>query len=201
MAISHRIIKPKKRLKQLSDNYNPDEKAYDKGDDFHDAQGFRKRTFEGPERLTKEIRTIAQKVLGTRGFAGLDIIESWIDIVGEHIANGIRPEKLTFEKDSRTNGTLHVKSAGGAYAVLFEHQKPLIIEKINTFFGYPAVSKIHIMQGKLHFPPLQETPIQRKPLPRELKLLKEKTDCIADEDLRQKTYQIGLTLLKKEKKQ
>lgn len=201
MAISHRIIKPKKRLKQLSDNYNPDEKAYDKGDDFHDAQGFRKRTFEGPERLTKEIRTIAQKVLGTRGFAGLDIIESWIDIVGEHIANGIRPEKLTFEKDSRTNGTLHVKSAGGAYAVLFEHQKPLIIEKINTFFGYPAISKIHIMQGKLHFPPLQETPIQRKPLPRELKLLKEKTDCIADEDLRQKTYQIGLTLLKKEKKQ
>lgn len=201
MAISHRIIKPKKRLKQLSDNYNPDEKAYDKGDDFHDAQGFRKRTFEGPERLTKEIRTIAQKVLGTRGFAGLDIIESWIDIVGEHIANGIRPEKLTFEKDSRTNGTLHVKSAGGAYAVLFEHQKPLIIEKINTFFGYPAVSKIHIMQGKLHFPPLQETPIQRKPLPGELKLLKEKTDCIADEDLRQKTYQIGLTLLKKEKKQ
>ncbi len=201
MAISHRIIKPKKRLKQLSDDYNPDEKAYDKGDDFHDAQGFRKRTFEGPARLTKEIRTIAQKVLGTRGFAGLDIIESWIDIVGEHIANGIRPEKLTFEKDSRTNGTLHVKSAGGAYAVLFEHQKPLIIEKINTFFGYPAVSKIHIMQGKLHFPPLQETPIQRKPLPRELKLLKEKTDCIADEDLRQKTYQIGLTLLKKEKKQ
>ncbi len=201
MAISHRIIKPKKRIKNSSDNYSPDETAHDKGDDFHDAQGFRKRTFEGPERLTKEIRFIAKAVLGARGFAGVDIIESWIDIVGEHIAKGIRPEKLTFEKDTRTNGTLHVKSAGGAFAVLFEHQKPIIIEKINTFFGYPAVSKIHIMQGKLHFPTPEPTISQRKPLPKELKSLKEKTDCIEDETLRKETYQIGLALLKKEKKQ
>ena len=109
----------------------------------------RRRSFEGLERLTMEIKRITNPILGQRGFAGTDVLEYWNDIVGEHLAQGIRPEKLTFERDNRTNGTLHVKSAGGAFAILFEHQKQKVIERVNFFFGYPAVGRIKITQGKV----------------------------------------------------
>lgn len=188
-----------RRKKRETKTYAPDERAFDKGDDLHDAQGFRKRTFTGPERLTYEVKSIAKKVLTTRGFAGLDIIECWDDIIGEDMAKGIRPEKLTFEKDSRTHGTLHVKSAGGAFAVLFEHQKNQIIERINTFFGYPAVSKIHISQGKLLFPRAEPIRPIRKPTKEEIRRLEAKVSHIEDEALRNTTYHIGLSLLQKEK--
>lgn len=198
MAKPHKVIcYSKKRSKTDNQSYAPNERAFNKGDDLHDAQGFRKRTFEGPERLTREIKTIAKNVLGTRGFAGIDIIEYWDEIIGTDMAKGIRPEKLTFEKESRIHGTLHVKSAGGAFAILFEHQKMQIMERINTFFGYPAISKIHIIQGKLHFPPTNiKTPL-RKPTPTQLKNLEQKVNIIEDTSLRETTYQIGLSLLQK----
>lgn len=197
MAAPHRVMRSRKKIQ--NENYAPNERAYDKADDFHDAQGFRKRTYSGPDRLTREIRTISKNILGTRGFAGVNIIECWDDVVGADLSKGIRPEKLTFDKEMRTNGTLHVKSAGGAFAILFEHQKNHIIERVNTFFGYPAVGRIHIAQGKLYFPQVTKQPLLKKPTPRQLKELRQKVNLIEDESLRQATYRIGLSLLQKKK--
>ena len=157
----------------------------------------RRRTFEGLERLTMEVKRLTQPILGQRGFAGTDILESWNDIVGENLAQGIRPEKLTFEKDNRTNGTLHVKSAGGAFAILFEHQKQKVIERINTFFGYPAVARIKITQGKLS---LKKQPIMQPKKyisEKEKDILKAKVADIDDRELRTLVYQMGLTRLEK----
>ena len=155
----------------------------------------KRRTYEGLERLTMEIKRITQPILGQRGFAGTDILEYWSDIVGENLSQGIRPEKLTFEKESRTHGTLHVKSAGGAFAILFEHQKPKVIERINCFFGYPAVSKIKITQGKLAFK--QQTMLKPKKYisDREKDILKAKVADIEDQNLRTIVYNLGLTRL------
>lgn len=173
--------------------------SFSEDDVKRDSQGYRKRNYEGLERLTKEIKVITQPILGKRGFAGVDIIECWFDIVGPDLSVGIRPEKLTFEKDSRTNGTLHVKSAGGAYAVLFEHQKQQVIERINTFFGYPAVSKIHIMQGRLTFPKIELPQPVKKPTKKQLRELNEKIAHIEDEALRESMYQMGISFLQKQK--
>ncbi len=162
-----------------------------------DLQPEKRRTFEGLERLTMEIKHITQPILGQRGFAGTDILSYWDDIVGEHLAKGIRPEKLTFEKENRTNGTLHVKSAGGAFAILFEHQKHKVMERINFFFGYPAVGKIKISQGKISFkmPP----PVMPKKFvtPQQVDELKAKVAPIEDETLREMVYQLGLSRLEK----
>ena len=46
----------------------------------------------------------------------------------------------------RTDGTLILKVATGALALELSHKEPIIIEKINTYFGYGAVSRIKIMQ-------------------------------------------------------
>ncbi len=197
MAKPHKVRSYQKKTDKSV--YQPNERAFDKGDDFHDKQGFNRRSFSGAERLTKEIRFISKPFLAKRGFAGLDIVESWDDIVGEDMAPGIRPEKLVFEKDARTNGTLHVKSAGGAFAVIFEHKKMQIIERINTFFGYPAIARIHIIQGKLNFvQPETGTPV-KKIKPSELKNLENRVNQIEDEELRAKMYEIGLKLLQNRK--
>lgn len=156
-----------------------------------------RRKFSGLATLAPEIRTITKKALGARGFAGSDILEYWEDIVGADLARGIAPQKLSFEKDNRTRGTLVVKSAGGAFAMLFEHQKDRVIQRINAFFGYPAVSRIKIIQGALK---LKSEPIKPRPkqIPKEeLEILEEKVGIIEDEELRERTFKIGQALLSK----
>lgn len=163
------------------------------------STAYKRRSFEGLERLTKEVRTLTQPILGKRGFSGLEIIENWPEIVGADLALGIQPEKLTFEKQSRINGTLHVKSAGGAFALLFEHHRQEVIDRINSFFGYPAVAFVRITQGKLNLNPGAEEKQNRTESfsSAEIKALEEKIALIKDENLRRSFYQMGLTFLRK----
>jgi len=157
---------------------------------------YKRRNFEGLAPLTHEIQAIAKPILGMYGFVSVDILRNWEEIVGEDLAKGIRPEKLTFDKDKRTNGTLHVKSAGGAFAMLFEHQKARVIERINTFFGYPAVKNIKIRQGALKLAQPSGNS-ERLLTPIEQKTLTARVADIEDPELRERVYRIGEELLKK----
>lgn len=155
-----------------------------------------RRDYEGLATLVPEIRVLTRQALGTRGFSGADILESWEDIVGSDLAKGVKPEKLTFEGNSRSKGTLVVKTAGGAFAMLFEHQKRRVLERINAFFGYPAVAHIKMIQGslKLSMPKLN---MMRPIDPKKLKELTEKVSLIDDENLRNQTYAVGKAMLEK----
>lgn len=171
------------------------EKCNQKKDVFE----YQRRSFEGLAPLTREIRIVTKPVLGKRGFAEIDILESWHDIVGEELARGIFPEKLTFDRDKRVQGTLHVKSAGGAFAMLFEHQKSRVIERINSFFGYPAVSHIKVMQGNLKLTRPVKKALSRTLTPVEEADLWRQVQNITDPELRQKTFEIGAELLLRNK--
>ena len=46
---------------------------------------YKRRSFEGLERLTKEVRNITRPILGKRGFSGFEIIENWTEIIGEDL--------------------------------------------------------------------------------------------------------------------
>jgi len=155
---------------------------------------YHRRSYEGLAPLTREVQSITRPILGRRGFAEVDILGSWEDIVGADLARGILPEKLTFEKDKRINGTLFVKSAGGAFAILFEFQKARVIERINGFFGYPAVSQIKIRQGYLKIKP-QPVEKGRSLTPAEEADLQKRVSKIEDETLRQQAYEIGKAIL------
>lgn len=156
-----------------------------------------RRKFSGLATLAPEIRAITKKALGARGFAGSDILEFWEDIVGTDLARGVAPQKLTFEKENRTHGTLVVKSAGGAFAMLFEHQKERVMQRINAFFGYPAVSRIKIVQGALKIKSIPPKTVLKTIPKDELQALQEKVGIIEDEELRERTFEIGKALLAK----
>ncbi len=158
-----------------------------------------RRDYEGLATLVPEIRVLTRQALGAQGFSGADILESWEDIVGPDLAKGVKPEKLIFEGTSRSKGILVVKTAGGAFAMLFEHQKRRVIERINAFFGYPAVAHIKMIQGalKLSMPKME---IQRPIDPKKRQELINKVALIEDDELRERTYAIGEAMLKKENK-
>ena len=163
-------------------------------------QSPRSRTYEGLDNLTREVQKLARPLLGQHGFTQVELITHWSDIMGSELAIGVKPVKLTFPAKDRMNGTLHVRTAGGAFAMLLEHQKGRIMERINTYFGYPAISNLKIEQGGVRLPHETETEPEWPLSEEELAPLLEKVNTISDDALRQKTLEIGIKMLQNKKK-
>ena len=106
---------------------------------------FEKRYARGPRTFSANLGNIVKKIGGKYGFSEVDLIQNWGSIVGESFADIALPMKLTFPRKERVGGTLFIRLVSGAAATLLSHQTPLMIEKINTFFGYKAVSKIQFI--------------------------------------------------------
>lgn len=162
-------------------------------------QAPRSRTYEGLDSLVREVNKLTRPLLGQHGFTQVELITHWSDIMGSELAIGVKPVRLTFPAKDRMNGTLHVRTAGGAFALLLEHQKGRIMEKVNTYFGYPAVSNLKIEQGGVHLPHAQEREPEWPLSEEELAPLLEKVNTISDDSLRQKTLEIGIKMLQNKK--
>ena len=102
----------------------------------------------GLESFSRLLSPLAKNILGKKGFVGTDILFNWEEIVGKDIARFCIPDKIDFKKDQRDNGTLHIITTNGAFATEIKYKESLIIEKINTYFGYRAVSGLKIIQSQ-----------------------------------------------------
>lgn len=104
----------------------------------------------------RPLATIARKVTGAafrrRGFAQQEMITRWATIVGETVAEYSQPDRIRFSRDSREGGVLYVR-AEGAFALELQHMETLMLERVNAYFGYRAVTKIAIKQGPLNRQP------------------------------------------------
>lgn len=107
--------------------------------DEHQSKGF--------ENLSASMTPLIKKLLGAKGMAEVEILANWKNIVGEDLAKYSLPQRIEFKVGSRNNGTLYLMAASGGFAMEIQHRTPLILEKINTFFGYQAVAKIKLIQN------------------------------------------------------
>ena len=112
--------------------------------------------------LAAEVPKIAGSVLGKRGFGEAQLVAQWPAIIGEQIAAGASPVKLSFPRGERRDGTLHLR-VDSALALEVQHREPVLIERINAFFGYRAVARLALRQG-----PPATAPEPRPPRPRAL---------------------------------
>ncbi|MEO9601558.1 DUF721 domain-containing protein [Parasphingorhabdus sp.] len=80
------------------------------------------------------------------GFIQSSVVSRWPEIVGERYAAVSLPESIRFPRGEKEGGTLHLM-VSGAYATLMQHIAPDIIERVNRFFGYGAISHIRFRQG------------------------------------------------------
>ena len=114
------------------------------------------------------------------GFVQGAVVSRWAEIVGERYAKVSTPESIRFPAGKKSDGTLAL-TVEGAHAPLMQHLAPLIIERVNRFFGYSAIGKVAFRQGRQPRPaPKVERPASA-PVP---KALGEGLRQIADPELR-----------------
>jgi hypothetical protein len=114
------------------------------------------------------------------GFVQSAVVSRWKEIVGERYALVSLPESIRFPAGKRSNGTLTLL-VEGAHAPLIQHLGPMIIERVNRFFGYQAIAKVAFRQGRLPAAPPKRAMPQPAPVPLELG---EGLRAIADPELR-----------------
>ena len=146
--------------------------------------------------MAQLVPRLTKSILGKRGLAQADIALNWPTIVGLDIAESCQPEKITFPRGLRHNGTLHLRaSAGGALEI--QHDSARLIERINGYFGYAAIAKIRLIQIPLKLPTKDNKIIEPRHVPtkKEIKQLEKQLEIVEDDDLRKKLERLGIAIL------
>jgi len=114
------------------------------------------------------------------GFVQSAVVSRWAEIVGERYAKVSSPESIRFPAGRKSGGVLTLL-VEGAHAPLMQHLTPLIIERVNRFFGYQAVNRLVFRQGRPSPAPERVKRPDLRPVPKELG---EGLRQIADPELR-----------------
>ncbi|HSQ98913.1 MAG TPA: DciA family protein [Sphingomicrobium sp.] len=101
------------------------------------------------------------------GFVQSSIVSRWGEIVGERYGKVSSPESIRFPAGKKAGGVLTLL-VNGAHAPLIQHLTPMIVERVNRFFGYAAVNRIVFKQGKPPVAVQRPARPQLRPVPKEL---------------------------------
>ncbi len=147
-----------------------------------------------PVGLASVLPKVTKTAMKRKGFAVGDVVHSWQSIVGEALSRQSCPESLYFPKNENGHGTLKVR-VDGPLALELQHLAPLVIERVNGFYGYKVVERLTIVQG----PVIRATPKVRKPVrpltERERALLDEAVAGTKDDGLRHALESLGREVL------
>jgi len=155
----------------------------------------RRNSIYGLDRLARFLPDITKKAFEKFGFAYSDVAEHWSDIVGEEIARHTSPERIRWPRRSMPkqgfyeSGILTIR-VDGPRAIEIQHRGPEIIDRINRFYGYQAISDIKIIQGPL---PKRdsEKPVKADVAPQTSPPASETLDQIEDQDLKAALQKLG----------
>ncbi|HEX8400566.1 MAG TPA: DciA family protein [Allosphingosinicella sp.] len=151
--------------------------------------GSRRREPDAPQRslraraVSDMLPDIGRAAFRRFGFVQSSIVSRWREIVGERYAGVSSPESIRFPPGKRSEGVLTLV-VEGAHAPTMQHVAPVIVERVNRFFGYPAVARVAFRQGvvKLARAKARAAPPSLRPVPTDLgESLRE----IADPELRE----------------
>ena len=144
--------------------------------------------------LGATVPKLTDKALRKRGFLESAIVHRWASIVGEDVAGWCAPDKVAFPRDRRAGATLHLV-VPGARALELQHLEPVLLERINTVFGYDAVTRITIRQGPLPEPRRKPRPAPRPLDRREESWVVDQVVEFRDQDLKNALQALGRAVL------
>ena len=103
------------------------------------------------------------------GFVQSAIVSRWREIVGPRYGAVSSPESIRFPVGKKSRGVLTLV-VEGAHAPMMQHVAPAIVERVNNFFGYPAVERISFRQGVVQAAKAmpRPAPSSLRPIPAEL---------------------------------
>ncbi|NKB56126.1 MAG: DUF721 domain-containing protein [Alphaproteobacteria bacterium] len=146
--------------------------------------------------------SIAAKAIGKRGFAEASLITDWATIVGDQLATVSQPDRLSFPPGKRAGGVLHIRVQSGG-AIELQHLEPLVVERINSHFGYGAIARLKLVHAPLT---RQATPRARQenrdtpPDPAHQAILDQMLAGVADNEVRAALERLGAAILHQESK-
>lgn len=91
------------------------------------------------------VRAPVREASGKRGFAEIRVLTDWDAIMGETLAAACRPVKIAHHRGADLGATL-VVLAEGPRAPEVEMLAPRIVERVNGYYGYRAVSRVSVTQ-------------------------------------------------------
>ncbi|MFQ5983987.1 MAG: DUF721 domain-containing protein [Alphaproteobacteria bacterium] len=127
---------------------------------------------------------VTRKLLRERGFTEPGVITDWPAIIGKSLAEHTCPERLS------RDGTLRVRVAG-ALATELKHLEPQIVERIATYYGYRAVTRLALVQGPLPPSGRRRTRTLRPLDEAEEEALAARLDGVSDPGLRRALHALG----------
>lgn len=125
----------------------------------------------GPKRyvaakpLARFVPTLTKMVFQKFGFSSASLIAEWDNIVGRPLSEQCVPERLKWPRrahhnnqngetadvaeQQRAHGATLVLRTDAAYALEIEYASQQILERINAYFGYQAITALRLVQGPL----------------------------------------------------
>jgi len=143
----------------------------------------------GPKRLAETLPRIAGEALRRQGFAEAEIVLRWPAIVGAELASASLPERLRF----RGEGAVLTIRVEPARATELQHLLPVLIDRLNGYFGYAAVKQIQLLQAPLPAPAVP-APVPPPLTPAALAAAEARLPTLRDTALRQALAQLAARL-------
>ena len=138
--------------------------------------------------MSRMVPEVAGKALGKKGLGYGKLVADWRQIAGPDLGEATAPVKLIFPRGERTDATLTLEVVP-ARAIEIQHALPQLLERVNTVFGYRAVSRIKLVQTPPARPPSFTNLRPLSPL-EECELV-ELTEAVPDGELRDALERLG----------
>ena len=148
-----------------------------------------------PRSISATVEKITRPIFGKRGFGQGSMIANWENIVGNVLAGHTFPEQISYPRNQRNNGTLHLRIDSPALALELQHIETQLLDRVNTHFGYRAVAQIRIIQDVLPEKNIHALPEKRKITIKEQNDLNEDLNIINDPDLKNALQALGTEII------
>lgn len=103
----------------------------------------------GPAKTVADlVPRVGQAAFKRFGFIQSAIVSRWPEIVGDKYANVSAPESIRFPHGKKADGTLTLV-VERAFGPMIQHVQPVILERVNRFFGYQAVARLVLRTGNI----------------------------------------------------
>ena len=163
---------------------------------------FMKKT--GAKPLAELVEPFLQPIMAAQGFASVDLVTGWPDIIGSPLDAHTQPVKLEWPRRQRSNeagleggaATL-VLRVESAFALDVQHMLPVLIERINARYGWRCVDKIVLKQGPVEHKERARPPA--RPTQETIHAAEERVGAVADSGLRDALVRWGAGVLTAEK--
>ncbi|HYD19249.1 MAG TPA: DciA family protein [Patescibacteria group bacterium] len=122
-----------------------------------------------PRPLSDLVPGLTKDIFGKKNLLFGKMVSQWLHIVGPEVAAHTLPVELKFQRkaEKEKGGTPQAVLLLGvqpAFALEFSYQKNLLVERLNAFFGYPAIKDIKIVQDSSIMDKPVAKPVKTKPV-------------------------------------